>query len=98
MEPITLTILAIMAAAAGGTALAVVAWSTVRNWVWGHKVPLGTGEIVQKKLTSGEYVVVAGVFSKWGTQVAKETWRARQLDSELEAEFRRNGGKIVVKF
>lgn len=98
MEPITLTILAILAAAAGGTAIAVVAWSTVRNWVWGHQVPQGTGEIVKKKLTNGEYVVVAGVFSRSGAKVATETWRARQLDSELEGEFRSGGGKIVVKF
>lgn len=98
MEPITLTILAIIAAVAGGTVLAVVAWSTVRDWVWGHKVPQGTGEIVKKKLTNGEYVVVAGVFSRTGTRIASQTWKARQLDSELESQFARGGGKIVVTF
>jgi hypothetical protein len=98
MEPITLTILAVLAAAAGGTAIAVVGWATVRNWVWGHKVPQGTGEIVKKKLANGEYVVVAGVFSRYGAKVATQTWKARQLDSDLEGEFRNGGGKIVVKF
>jgi len=98
MEPITMTILALLAAAAGGTVIAVVAWSTIRNWVWGHKVPQGTGQIVQKKMANGEYVVVAGVFSRTGAKVATETWRAKQLDSDLQREFRNGGGKIVVKF
>jgi hypothetical protein len=96
MDPITLTILAIMAIAGGS--LAVVHWSTIQDWVWGHRVPQGTAEIIRQKLANGDFAVVAGTFSPWGRKIATHTWKAKELDSELEGEFWKAGGKIVVRF
>jgi hypothetical protein len=94
MSLILLAVIAIIA----GTKVATMTWSAIRNWMSRHRVPQGTGEILRKKLANGEYSVVAGVFSPQRTIVAHKTWTAKALDGELEQNFQKGGGKIVVRF
>jgi hypothetical protein len=94
MEPFTMIALLI---GAGLVVKAVLNWSTVKDWLSAHKVPQGTGKILRQRMASGQYTIVGNVFAKQGTRVSQHTWRARQLDAELEEKFRKAGGKIVVK-
>lgn len=97
VEPITLTVIAILTAW-GATKVARLTWSAIRDWLSGHKVPQGTGEIIGEKIARGEYAVVANVFSPQGTRITRQKWRAAELDNELAGELQKAGGKIVVKF
>jgi hypothetical protein len=96
MDPITLLILAAVGAAA--TSVAVISWRAVQKWINAHRVPNGTARIVREKLRNGNYRVVSGVFDNKGDLRSQKTWEAERLDEDLDGEFRRSNGTIVVRF
>ncbi len=94
MDPITLLVIAAIGMAAG--AVGVVTWQTIRNWLNTTRVYGGTARIINNRLQSGNYRVVAGVFDARGTLKTQKAWEARSLDTELAHEFEQGGGVIVV--
>jgi hypothetical protein len=91
MEPISLIILSLIAALAGGT-VAVVAylnWATVSNWITLNSLRNGYADVIATRLATGKYKVVAGTFNSYGTRVQSQTWHAGQLDGTLAGQLGR---------
>jgi hypothetical protein len=93
MEPISLLLIALFAGA-GAAAVASLTWDTVRSFIRTNAVPAGSATVIRKRLASGNYSVVVGVFNGRGTKVASNTWTAAAIDSALLSQF---GGKNVLK-
>jgi hypothetical protein len=83
MEPISLIIWLLTAAAGAATAVAYLNWSTIWDWITQNQVPGGYADVIAKRLGTGQYKVVAGVFGPTRLQVHSTTWRAKQLDPNL---------------
>jgi hypothetical protein len=83
MEPISLIIALLTAAAGAATAVAYLKWSTIQNWITRNKVPGGYANVIARRLATGQYKVVAGVFGPTRTQVRSTTWKAKELDVYL---------------
>jgi hypothetical protein len=96
MDPITLLILAV--AGLAGTSVVVVSWQAIQKWLNANRIPGGTGRIIREKLQNGNYRVVSGVFDTQGTLQTQRSWEAARLDAELDNEFQRSNGTIVVRF
>jgi hypothetical protein len=95
MEPITLILLALLAGA--GTAAVVVeilSWRAVDSYIRSRSAASGSAEIIRKRLASGRYEVVVGVFTPLGAKVATQSWDARALDPALQDRF---CGRNVIK-
>jgi hypothetical protein len=82
MEPISLIIL-LLTAAAGATAVAYLNWSTIQNWITRNQVSGGYADVIAKRLVTGQYKVVAGVFGPTRLQIHTTTWQAKRLDPYL---------------
>lgn len=94
MDPITILVIAAISAAA--VAATVISWRTIENWLAATRVYGGTARIINERLQSGNYRVVAGVFDVLGTLKAQQVWKGGSLDDELTSQFQQNGGVIVV--
>jgi hypothetical protein len=72
----------------GGVVLACLSWNEIETWLNKAKQPDSLfGEIIRERLASGEFRVVANVFSKAQNKTASEEWRAQSLDETLEKKF-----------
>jgi hypothetical protein len=84
MEPISMIIFLLLSAAAGaGTVVAYLNWSTISSWITRNQVPGGYADIIAKRLATGQFEVVAGVFGPARVQIHSVAWKARQLDPYL---------------
>jgi hypothetical protein len=84
MEPISLIIALIISAVAGAAStVAYLNWSEIRSWITQNQVPAGYATVIARRLGSGQYEVVAGVFGPSRMQVRSAAWQARQLDPYL---------------
>jgi hypothetical protein len=92
MEPITMIVLALLAAA--GTA--AVGWGAVQNWVESHRVRGGAAKLLRRRLENGQYKVVGGVFDAGGTRIATNEWTGT-LEADLAARFG-SAAEIVVRY
>jgi hypothetical protein len=80
----------------GGLALVSVAWSAVEGWLDANRTPTTAyAEILKKRLTSGKYRVVAGVFDRHGHRTAQTEWEADELGDDLKRRFG-NENRIIV--
>lgn len=93
-------IIAVALAALAGMVVAAgsLAFSEIRDWLDRNRIQRSTGEVLRKKMNSGQYTVVAGIFSESGTRIAQRKWTACSLDPELDKKFDRGKGRIVVKY
>lgn len=70
-------------------------WSAIQNWMKTHTSASSSHvELIKEKLASGNFRVVAGVFSSSGKCTAKQAWEADKLDDELRKTF---GGRRSIK-
>jgi len=84
MEPISLILWLLLTAAAGAaTAVAYLNWSTIWSWIMRNQVPGGYADVIAKRLVTGQYKVVAGVFGPTRLKIHSAAWQARQLDPYL---------------
>jgi len=83
MEPISLIIWLLTAAAGAATAVAYLNWSTIRSWIKQNQVSGGHADVIAKRLVTGQYKVVAGVFGPTRMKIHTATWQAKQLDPYL---------------
>jgi hypothetical protein len=83
MEPISLIIWLLTAAAGAATAVAYLNWSTIQNWITRNRVSGGYADVIARRLVTGQYEVVAGVFGPTRLQIHTATWKAKQLDPYL---------------
>jgi hypothetical protein len=60
-------------------------------------VPAGTARILRRRLASGRYLIVAGVFTKSGQRITQRTWQAEEIDGEVERRLMEGGGYIVIE-
>lgn len=97
MEPISLILFFLMAGGLAGAALALVTWDMVDTWIRSRALRGGYAEIISSRLATGDYHVVAGVFSSGGARTATQMWDARALDPELTRRLRTSGGVIRVR-
>lgn len=86
VEPFTIFAI-LLGLAAGGAAIAILSWSQVDVFVSSNSVRSGTAKIIKRKLDSGEYAVVAGVFDSRGSRIAEESWKASTIDNQLQSRF-----------
>lgn len=71
--------------------LAMLAWSTVSDWLRSSKVSSADcGTLIRERLANGDYRIVCGAFSATGTQRSQTAWECSDLDNELKRKF---GGK-----
>ncbi|WP_210584675.1 hypothetical protein [Streptomyces sp. GESEQ-35] len=96
MEPISIIFL-LLAGLAAGAVLAQVTWDMVDTWVRGRSLRGGYAEILSSRLASGDYHVVAGIFTSAGVRAADQTWDAHALDPELTRRLATSGGVIRVR-
>ena len=45
-------------------------------------------KLIRRRLSSGHYEVVTGVFTTRGSKIASQTWDAAELDQQLTRKFR----------
>ncbi len=95
MDPITIGLI-IAGLLSAGAIIALLTWDQVDSFVTSHAVNQGTAKLIQKRLESGEFVVVAGVSGSNGTKLKERTWQAKAIDAELGRRF---GGRdeITIK-
>lgn len=96
MEPISL-ILLLLAGGLAGAALSQLTWTMVDTWIHSRALRGGYAEIISSRLATGDYHVVAGIFSSYGVRTASQTWDARALDPELARRLSASGGVIRVQ-
>jgi hypothetical protein len=95
VEPITI---AILAAIFGGAAtVTLLKWSAIRRKIDVSKIPGGFAEVINKGLKGDHYEVDLGIFDRGGTRRKSKTWKAKNLDSELQSRFSQAGGAIRVQ-
>lgn len=88
MEPITLIIIALLASAAGAAIMVeILSWGTVDTFVVSRSVANGSANIIKKRLESGRYQVVVGVFGSTGGEIYTQSWNAGELDVSLVERF-----------
>jgi hypothetical protein len=93
VEPISLLLIALFAGA-GAAVVASLSWDTLHSFIRAKAVPAGSATVIRKRLASGNYSVVVGVFDRRGTKVASNTWTAEAFDGALLSKF---GGKNVLE-
>ncbi|MEU6762767.1 hypothetical protein ABZ916_09605 [Streptomyces sp. NPDC046853] len=96
MDPISLILLVMAGSFAAGAVLAQVTWDMVDSWISTRAVPGGYAEILSSRLATGDYHVVGGVFTSYGTKTASQTWDGHALDPELVRRLGTSGGVIRV--
>jgi hypothetical protein len=96
MDPITLLLIAAISAAT--TAVTVVTWTAIQDWLDSRRIPGGTGRLIRERLATGQYKVVTGVFDRDGTLRSQATWRGASLDDALTYSFDQGGDVIIVQF
>jgi hypothetical protein len=95
MEPITLILIALLAAGAGAAVIVeLLSWSTIEEYVSSKSIAGGSAKIIKNRLQSGRYHVVVGVFRPSGSEIASQSWQAAQLDTNLETRF---GSRNVIQ-
>jgi hypothetical protein len=78
----------IILALIGAAAMVCLTWSMINNWFSANKTPDAQyGELIRKRLETGRYQVIAGVFSSGKVRLATQKWEADSLDAEVEAHF-----------
>jgi hypothetical protein len=75
-----------------GTVIVVglLTWSMVQSFIVASRatrVGDATTKLVKQRLDSGQYSVVAGVFTSSGASIASQRWDATSLDVELDNKF-----------
>jgi hypothetical protein len=80
-------------------AVAALALDEIMSWLEREAtIDSSYGELVKERLSTGEYRVVAGVFTKRHVCQASKAWVAEELDEELEATFgNRRRVRVCVK-
>ncbi len=74
--------------AAAGAAIVLLKWDDIRSWFYRNKVNYDDyGELIKRSIGEDKVRVVAGVFNRYGTRTAYESWETESLDSELESKF-----------
>jgi len=69
----------------------------VTNWMQSKKLArTDYGRIVGQRLASGNYRVVAGVFSSCDREVASQTWDEATLDRDLSRRLEDGNGMAIV--
>lgn len=69
----------------------------VTNWMQSNKVArTDYGRIVGQRLASGNYRVVAGVFSSGDREIASRTWNDAALDNDLRRRLENGNGMAIV--
>ncbi|MBV9447312.1 MAG: hypothetical protein JO345_15625 [Streptosporangiaceae bacterium] len=94
MEPITLLLIALLFGAGAAIVIEILSWSTVDEYVLSKSVANGSARIIRKRLESGRYQVVVGVFRPSGSKIVSQSWDAAQLDTTLQTHF---GGQDVIQ-
>ncbi|MCF2528661.1 hypothetical protein [Yinghuangia soli] len=97
MDPFTLALVWSLGGAAALVVLGLLTWGTVRRWITRRSAVGDYAELLQRRLESGEYVVVAGVFAADGTQRAAQTWQVDSIDDALAARLGKPGEAIRVQ-
>lgn len=86
MDPITLTLLALLLGA-GTITIALLTSGVVHKFVASRAARFGTAEIIRKRLSTGRYEVIVGVFNPAGNKIASRRWNTATIDNELNTEF-----------
>ena len=90
----------LIVAAIFGTIIYLLKWNTVKKWITSHRMrPSDTVKICMKKLQSGEYKVVAGIFPNAkninrGSLTESTYWECQTMDEELVSKF--NGEQEIT--
>lgn len=83
------------AAAIGAIFVIELALSTIMGWFNRNTtIDSSYGELIKKKMQSGDYKVIAGVFDNRGVETVSNEWEAEKLDEDLEEYF---GGRSKVR-
>jgi len=80
-----------LAALAGVGVVALLAWSSIRDWLYGNKASYDDyGVLIKEAIGAGKVRVVAGVWNRHGVRIAQKSWEAESVDSELQGKFGRS--------
>lgn len=94
MDPLSLLFFALLVGTGAAIVVSILTWTAIDEFVQLKVAKAGSAEIIRRRLSSGRYEVVAGVFSATGAKAASQRWDAGEIDQDLSRRF---GAKNVIK-